>query len=82
MNKYPGYIIEMSLTPPEMLFLITHYKFSKTHKINMELLKTFNKEHLQFIMRLHEKTTEKSKEFLEYIDFIQQRLSNDTTSMW
>ena len=48
----------------------------------MELLKTFNKEHLQFIMRLHEKTTEKSKEFLEYIDFIQQRLSNDTTSMW
>lgn len=71
----------MSLTPPEMLFLITHYTFSKTHKINMELLKTFNKEHLQFIIRLHEKTTENSKEFLEYMQFIQQRLANDTDSL-
>lgn len=70
----------MPLTPPEMLFLITHYKFSKTRKINMELLKTFNKEHLEFIMRLHVNVTEKSKDFLEYIEVIQQRLSNAATS--
>jgi hypothetical protein len=46
----------------------------------MELLKTFNKEHLEFIMRLHVNVTEKSKDFLEYIEVIQQRLSNAATS--
>lgn len=64
----------MTLTSAELMFLITHYKYSKTSKINMELLKTFTKEHLQFIMRLLNNSTEKSKDFFEYKSIVHDYL--------